>query len=53
MLVNPVSQAYQAAGIIPTQNQTQPKPQAAAGPQDYVQLSPQAKAAADHDGDTH
>jgi PPE-repeat protein len=58
MSVNPVSQSNATAGALPVQNQAPPKSQPpAAAPQDTVQLSAHAKAAAagdvDHDGDSH
>lgn len=55
MSVNPVSQS-DAIAAYSIQNQPQPKPQAYAAPQDIVQLSPQAKAAAgdaEHEGGSH
>jgi hypothetical protein len=58
MSVNPVSQSNATTGALPVHSQAPPKPEPkAAAPQDTVQLSSQAKAAAtgdvDHDGDSH
>ena len=58
MSVNPVSQSTATAGALPAQNQPPHKAQPPApAPQDTIQLSAQAKAAAtgdvDHDGDSH
>ena len=56
MSVNPVSQSSAISAYAVQNQQPQARPQAPAAPQDTVQLSPQAKAAAgdvDHDGDSH